>query len=213
MAAARHTLGDLLLQRTEIATPSWLGSSFRFRRTANIDYLGSTCKPASLPMKSFKPNVAGTNRQPTAADAMGRQIFVGRTTRMRHTPRPPIRMRGSITKGPARSQALLHGARPDGEPERGLVALHRGYDGLEGRQGFWVDKETDTASAAWFAADEAFALEGEHHLMDGGRSDGEEALDVGFGGRPSEGERIGMNKGQVLTLLVGEFLNRGVHAT
>lgn len=93
------------------------------------------------------------------------------------------------------------------------MALHRGYDGLEGRQGFWVDKETDTASAAWFAADEAFALEGEHHLMDGGRSDGEEALDVGFGGRPSEGERIGMNKGQVLALLVGEFLNRGVHAT
>ena len=52
-----------------------------------------------------------------------------------------------------------------------------------------------------------FTLEGEHHLMDGGRSDGEEALDVGFGGRPSEGGRIGMNKGQVLALLVGEFLN------
>jgi hypothetical protein len=49
--------------------------------------------------------------------------------------------------------------------------------------------------------------------MDGRRSDGEEALDVGFGGRPSEGERIGMNKGQVLALLVGKFLKRGVHAT
>ena len=49
--------------------------------------------------------------------------------------------------------------------------------------------------------------------MDGGRSDGEEAPDVGLSGRPSEGKRIGMNKGQVLALLVGEFLNRAVHAT
>jgi len=54
---------------------------------------------------------------------------------------------------------------------------------------------------------------GERHLMDGRRSDGEEALDVGFGRRLSEEERIGMNKGQVLALLVGEFLKRGVHAT
>jgi hypothetical protein len=76
-----------------------------------------------------------------------------------------------------------------------LVPLHRGYDGLKGWQDFWVDEETDAARAARLAADEAFALEGEHHLMDGRRSDGEEALDVGFGGRPSEGERIGMNKG------------------
>jgi hypothetical protein len=36
-------------------------------------------------------------------------------------------------------------------------------------------------AAACLAADEAFALEGERHLMDGRRSDGEEALDVGFG--------------------------------
>ena len=94
-----------------------------------------------------------------------------------------------------------------------LVPLHRGYDGLKLWQAFWVDKEADAASAAWFAADEAFALEGEHHLMDGGRSDGEEAPDVGLSGRPSEGKRIGMNKGQVLALLVGEFLNCAVHAT
>ena len=45
------------------------------------------------------------------------------------------------------------------------------------------------------------------------RSEGEEALDVGFRGWPSDGKRIGMNKGQVLALLVGEFLDRGVHAT
>jgi hypothetical protein len=50
-------------------------------------------------------------------------------------------------------------------------------------------------------------------IVDGWRGDGEEALDVGFSGRPSDCERIGMNKGQVLALLVGEFLDRGVHAT
>ena len=49
--------------------------------------------------------------------------------------------------------------------------------------------------------------------MDRRRGDGEEALDVGFSGRPSEGERVGMNKGQVLALLVGEFLDGGIHAT
>ena len=80
-------------------------------------------------------------------------------------------------------------------------------------QEFWVDEEADASSGAGFAADEAFALEGEHHLMDGRRGHVEEALDVGFGGRPSEDERIGMNKGQVLALLRGEVLERGFHAT
>jgi len=84
---------------------------------------------------------------------------------------------------------------------------------LEGRQNFRVDEETDAAWAACLSGDESFALGGEHHLMDGRRSDGEEALDVGLGGRPSEGERIGMNEGQVLALLAGEILKRGVHAT
>lgn len=84
---------------------------------------------------------------------------------------------------------------------------------MKGWQDIWVDLEADASSAAGFAADEALALEGEHHLMNRGRGDGEEALDVGFSGRPSEGERIGMNKGQVPALLVGEFLDRGVHAT
>ena len=63
-----------------------------------------------------------------------------------------------------------------------LVPLHRGYDGLKLWQAFWVDEEADAA------ADEAFALEGERHLMDGGRSDGEEAPDVGFSGRPRASE-------------------------
>jgi len=70
----------------------------------------------------------------------------------------------------------------------GLVPVRRGYDGLEGGQAFWIDEEADAASAARFAADEAFALEGERHLMDGGRSDGEEAPDVGFSGRPRASE-------------------------
>lgn len=94
-----------------------------------------------------------------------------------------------------------------------LVPLHSGHDGLKGWQDCWVDKETDAASAACLAADEAFALEGEDHLMNGRRSDGEEALNVGFGRRLSEDKGVGMNKGQVLALLVGEFLDRGFHAT
>jgi hypothetical protein len=55
-------------------------------------------------------------------------------------------------------------------------------------QDFWVDEEADASSGARFAADEAPALEGEDHLMDRRRSDSEEALDVGFGGRSSECE-------------------------
>jgi hypothetical protein len=108
--------------------------------------------------------------------------------------------------------AALHN-RPPSCPRKGvtatkLVPLHRGDDGLKGWQASWVDKETDATSAACVATDEAFAFEGEHHLMDGRRSDREEALDVGFGRRPPEDERIGMNKGQVLALLVGKFLER-----
>ena len=60
---------------------------------------------------------------------------------------------------------------------------------------------------------EAVSFEGHDHLVDRRRADAEVALDVGFGGWPSDGERIGMNKGQVLALLVGDILDRGVHAT
>jgi len=51
--------------------------------------------------------------------------------------------------------------------------------------------------------------------MDGRRGDGEEALHVGFGGWASHDERIGMNEGQILALLVGKggFWDRGVHVT
>ena len=69
-------------------------------------------------------------------------------------------------------------------------------------------------AVAGFSGDPSFAFEGEHHLMDGGWSDSEEALDVGLSGWAAHDEQIGMNEGQVLALLVGErFWNRAVHAT
>jgi hypothetical protein len=46
--------------------------------------------------------VAGTNRQPTAAGATGRQIFMGRAAGRGVRLVRAIRMRGSIAKGPAR---------------------------------------------------------------------------------------------------------------
>ena len=51
--------------------------------------------------------------------------------------------------------------------------------------------------------------------MDGGRGNGEEPLDICFGRWAAGDERIGMDEGQVLALLVGEgwFWDRGVHAT
>jgi hypothetical protein len=50
----------------------------------------------------------------------------------------------------------------------------------------------------------AFAFERENHLMDGGRSDAEVFLDVGFGGRASVDAGVGIDEGEVLALLGGE---------
>jgi hypothetical protein len=67
-----------------------------------------------------------------------------------------------------------------------------------------VDAEADASSASWGSADETLAFESEHHLMNGRRSDREEALHVGLGGRSSHDERISVNESQVLALLFGE---------
>ena len=40
--------------------------------------------------------------------------------------------------------------------------------------------------------------------MNGWRGDGEEALHIGFGRRPADDERIGVDEGQVLALFIGE---------
>ena len=78
-----------------------------------------------------------------------------------------------------------------------------------------VDEELDAARDAWLSANEALTFEGKHHLMDGRRGDGEEALHVGFGRRAAGEEHVGMDEGQILALLGGEgwFWDRGVHVT
>ena len=50
--------------------------------------------------------------------------------------------------------------------------------------------------------DEAGAFEGEHHLMHAGWRDLEVPLHVGFRGRVAEDTAVGVDEGQVLTLLV-----------
>ena len=82
-------------------------------------------------------------------------------------------------------------------------------------QDFRVDEELDAARDAGFAGDPSLAFEGKHHLMDGGRGDGEESLHVGFGGWATDDERIGVDEGQILALLVGEgcFRDHGDHVT
>jgi hypothetical protein len=52
--------------------------------------------------------------------------------------------------------------------------------------------------------DEAVSFEGDDHLVDRRRADAEVALDVGFGGWSSEHVGVGMDEGQVMTLLLGE---------
>jgi hypothetical protein len=96
-----------------------------------------------------------------------------------------------------------------------LGPLHSGFDGLKFGQNIRVDAKSDASRDAGLSADQALAFEGEHHLVDGRRRDGEEALHVGFGGRSSHDKRVGVNEGQILTLLLGEvrFWSRGIHAT
>jgi hypothetical protein len=84
---------------------------------------------------------------------------------------------------------------------------------LELGQAFGRDEQFDASRDAWLASDESLAFEGQHHLMDRRRADGEEALHVGFGGRAAHHQRIGMDEGQVLALLVGEAWDRGIHVT
>jgi transposase len=52
--------------------------------------------------------------------------------------------------------------------------------------------------------DEAGALEGEHHLVDGRGGDLEMSPHIGFGGGPSEDAAVGVYEGQVLALGWGE---------
>ena len=53
---------------------------------------------------------------------------------------------------------------------------------------------------------ETVSFERHDHLMDRRWADPKVALHVGLGGRAAEHVRIGIDEGQVLTLLVGEAL-------
>jgi hypothetical protein len=67
-----------------------------------------------------------------------------------------------------------------------------------------LDEQFDAAGDAGSPSDQTGAFEGKHHLVDRRRRDVEVALQVGLGRRPAEHERIGMNEGEILALLVGE---------
>jgi hypothetical protein len=87
-----------------------------------------------------------------------------------------------------------------------LVPLHRGFDelivsGAEGRQRVGIDQQLDAAGYAGVASDQPVAFEREHHLVNRRRSHLKESLQIGFGRRPAEHQRVGMDKGQVLPLL------------
>ena len=66
----------------------------------------------------------------------------------------------------------------------------------------------DAARAPLLSSDESRSLESEHHLVDGWWADAEVSLQVGFGRRSAEDARIGIDEGQILTLLGRETWGR-----
>ena len=75
----------------------------RVKRLLSTDHFSvdGTLIEAWASMKSFKPK-DGSDEPPSAAGAMRRRTSGARGARTRPTPRPPIRMRGSIARAPAR---------------------------------------------------------------------------------------------------------------
>ena len=65
-------------------------------------------------------------------------------------------------------------------------------------------RNLDASGDAGLTSDEAVSFEGDDHLVDRRRADAEMALDVGFGGGPSEHVRVGMDESEVVPLLLGE---------
>src|SRR4051812_8403024 len=65
-----------------------------------------------------------------------------------------------------------------------LVPRHSGFDGFgmaEDGQVFGGEEHLDAARHPWLAADQAEALQREHHLVHGGWTDPEMTLHVGLG--------------------------------
>jgi hypothetical protein len=78
-----------------------------------------------------------------------------------------------------------------------------------GREQFGSEKDSDAARDARLPSDQPGSLESEHHLVDGGRADPEVPLRICFSGRPAEYACIGIDEGQILTLLGREGWNGG----
>lgn len=67
------------------------------------------------------------------------------------------------------------------------------------------NEQLDRPRLARGSADETKALKLEDHLVNTGRGDTEEALEIGLGRWLAVEEDIGVNKGQVLALFVREW--------
>jgi hypothetical protein len=63
----------------------------------------------------------------------------------------------------------------------------------------------DRAGLAGYTADQAGALKLDDHLVDRGRRDSKELLEIGLGWRSAVEQRVCVNERQVLALLLGEF--------
>jgi hypothetical protein len=66
--------------------------------------------------------------------------------------------------------------------------------GLQDGQILGGDEDLDAARHAGLSSDEACALEGEDHVVDGRWGHAEVPLDVGFGGRPPMHTRVASMK-------------------
>ena len=78
----------------------------------------------------------------------------------------------------------------------------------EGGQGFGIGEEPDGPGRSRRATDEPALFESEDHLMDEGRRHAEVALQVGFGRWPAEHDRVGVDEGEILPLLVNRRSRR-----
>jgi hypothetical protein len=75
------------------------------------------------------------------------------------------------------------------------------------REQFGSNEDFDAARDPGLPSDKPCSLEGEHHLVDGGRADTEVPLQISFGGRPADHAGISIDEGQILTLLGCEGWN------
>jgi hypothetical protein len=58
-----------------------------------------------------------------------------------------------------------------------------------------LDQYLDAVRHAGLASDQSAAFEGEHHLVDRRRRNLEESLQIGFGRRSADHQRVGMDEG------------------